>query len=74
MDDLLEELDRKEDELAEIKMENLACLEYENMVEEMAQEILKKEDDVEQLEKKVAQLEEILNIQEGYTENLEQLN
>ena len=29
MDVLLEELDRKEEELAEVKMENEACLEYE---------------------------------------------
>ena len=43
MDVLLEELDRKEEELAELKIENEACLEYETMVEEMAQEILKKE-------------------------------
>lgn len=36
MDVLLEELDRKEEELAEVKMENEAFLEYETMVEEMA--------------------------------------
>lgn len=36
MDVLLEELDRKEVELAEVRMENEACLEYETMVEEMA--------------------------------------
>jgi hypothetical protein len=42
MDVLLEELDRKEEELAEMKIENEMCLEYETMVEEMAQEILKK--------------------------------
>ena len=36
MDVLLEELDRKEEELAEVKMENEACLEYETIVEEMA--------------------------------------
>jgi hypothetical protein len=29
MDVLLEELDRKEEELAELKIENEACLEYE---------------------------------------------
>jgi CHASE3 domain sensor protein len=74
MDVLLEELDRKEEELAEVKMENEACLEYETMVEEMAQEILKKEDDVMELEKKVKSMEEILSIQEGYSENLEQYN
>jgi len=74
MDVLLEELDQKEAELAEVKMENEACLEYETMVEEMAQEILKGEEEAEELEKKIKQLEDILNIQEGYTENLEQLN
>jgi len=36
MDILLEELDRKESELAEMKIENEMCLEYETMVEEMA--------------------------------------
>ena len=74
MDVLLEELDRKEQELAEMKIENEACLEYETMVEEMAQEILKKEEECEELEKKVKSLEEIMGIQEGYSENLEQYN
>ena len=46
MDVLLEELDRKEEELAQVKMENEACLQYETMVEEMAQEILKKEETI----------------------------
>ena len=53
MDVLLEELDRKEAEIAEVRLENEACLEYETMVEEMAQEILKKEDECAELEKKV---------------------
>ena len=55
-------------------MENEACLEYETMVEEMAQEILKKEDETMELEKKIKSLEEILTIQEGYSEGLEQFN
>ena len=74
MDVLLEELDRKEEELAEIKMENEACLEYETMVEEMAQEIIKKEDECQDLVKKNKELEDILAVQEGYSENLEQYN
>ena len=74
MDVLLEELDRKEQELAEMKVENEACLEYETMVEEMAQEILKKEEELEEMEKKHRGLEDILAIQEGYTENLEAYN
>lgn len=74
MDVLLEELDRKEEELAEMKIENEMCLEYETMVEEMAQEILKKEEELEEVEKKNKGLEEILGIQEGYGENLEQYN
>ena len=74
MDVLLEELDRKEMELAEMKVENEACLEYETMVEEMAQEILKKEEEIDSLDKKVKSLEDILAIQEGYSENLEQYN
>ncbi len=74
MDVLLEELDRKEEEIAEVRMENEACLEYENMVEEMAQEILKKEEECDELNKKLNALENILGIQEGYSENLEQYN
>ena len=74
MDVLLEELDRKEEELAEVRMENEACLEYETMVEEMAQEILRKEEEIDKLEKNVKSLEDILTIQEGYSENLEQYN
>jgi len=74
MDDLLEEVDRKEQELAELKIENEACLEYEQMVEEMAQEILKKEEEIEELNQKIRGLEEVLAIQEGYTENLEAYN
>ena len=74
MDVLLEELDRKEEELAEVKIENEACLEYETMVEEMAQEILKKEEECDELERKVKGMEEVLGIQEGYSENLEQYN
>jgi hypothetical protein len=62
MDVLLEELDRKEEELAEVKMENEACLEYENMVEEMAQEILKKEEECDELEKRLKSMEDILAI------------
>lgn len=54
MDVLLEEVDRKEAEIAEVRLENEACLEYETMVEEMAQEILKKEDECAELEKKVS--------------------
>ncbi len=62
MDVLLEELDRKEEELAEVRMENEACLEYETMVEEMAQEILRKEEEIDKLEKNVKSLEDILTI------------
>lgn len=74
MDVLLEEVDRKETELAEMKIENEACLEYETMVEEMAQEILKYEEQIEKLKKENKGLEDILAIQEGYTENLEAYN
>ena len=35
---------------------------------------MKKEDEGDELEKKVKSLEEILGIQEGYSENLEQYN
>ena len=74
MDILLEEVDRKETELAEMKIENEACLEYETMVEEMAQEILKYEEELEKARKENKGLEEVLAIQEGYTENLEAYN
>jgi hypothetical protein len=44
------------------------------MVEEMANEIIKKEEDCDDLERKVRGMEEVLGIQEGYSENLEQYN
>lgn len=74
MDVLLEELDRKETELAEIQMENEACMEYEEMVEGMAEEILRMENEKIKLNKKYKSMEEVLEVQEGYTENLEQFN
>lgn len=74
LDLLLEELDRKEDEIAELKMENEACLEYETMVEEMAHEILRREEKCEQLEKKVKGLHHLITLHEEYSENLEQYN
>lgn len=74
LDVLLEELDRKEDELAELKMENEACLEYETMVEEMAHEILRREDQCRALEKRVKGLRGLVQLHEEYTENLEQYN
>lgn len=71
---LLDELDRKEDEIAELKMENEACLEYETMVEEMAHEILKREEDNKRHEKKIASLYGMIALHEEYTENLELYN
>ena len=44
------------------------------MVEEMAQEIIKKEDEIEDGRKKIKELEDILTTQEGYSEQLEQYN
>lgn len=46
MDILTEALDEKEYELAELMQEHEAVLEYENMVEEMTEEILKKESEI----------------------------
>lgn len=74
LDILLDELDRKEDEIAELKMENEACLEYEIMVEEMALEILKHEKMNEKHEKKIKSLYNMITLHEEYTENLEQYN
>jgi hypothetical protein len=37
----------------------LEALEYENMVDEMAQELVKKEEEYEELEKKHLELEEV---------------
>lgn len=44
MDILMEELDKKEYELAEMMQEREDVLEYEAMVEEMTEEIIRKED------------------------------
>jgi hypothetical protein len=55
-------------------MENEACMEYEEMVEDMAREILRMEDEKMKLNKRFKNLEEVLETQEGYTENLEQFN
>lgn len=74
MDILLEELDRKEYELAEMKEENAMCLEYENMVEEMTHEILRKEEEVREWQKRYKASEDTISLQENYTESLEQLN
>ena len=55
-------------------MENEACLEYETMVEEMAHEILKREEDNKKYEKKIQSLQNMITLHEEYTENLEQYN
>jgi len=55
-------------------MENEACMEYEEMVEGMAEEILRMENEKIKLNKKYKSMEEVLEVQEGYTENLEQFN
>jgi hypothetical protein len=57
-----------------MKIENEACLEYEDMIDEMAQEILQKEEQIEEERNKNKGLEEILAIQEGYGEQLEAYN
>ena len=55
-------------------MENEACLEYETMVEEMAHEILKREEDNKKYENKIKSLQNMISLHEEYTENLEQYN
>jgi hypothetical protein len=47
------------------------CLEYEKAFEEMAEELLKKEDENEELLEKIAELEELKQVQEELNENQE---
>ena len=42
---------------------------YEKMVEEMAEEILKKEEDIEALQARITELEEMNAVQEELNEN-----
>jgi|SanBayMetagenome_1026888.scaffolds.fasta_scaffold282397_1 hypothetical protein len=48
------------------------CLEFEKMVEEMAEEIIRKEDENELLQEKIKEIEETLAMQEEISENLEE--
>ena len=74
LDIVLDELDRKEDEINQLKTENEDCLEYEAMVEEMAHELLKHEEENKKCHKKIKQLYDLIRLHEEYTENLELYN
>ena len=58
----MEEIDLKEQEKAEMEAKLDECLEFEKMVEEMAEEIMNKEDENEALQQRVKELEENLAI------------
>ena len=60
MDFLLEEVETKEREKVEMEARLDECLEFEKMVEEMAEEIIKKEDENDEMQERVKELEETL--------------
>ena len=47
------------------------CFEFEKMVEEMTEEILKKDDEIDQLQAQIKDLEENVAIQEELNENMD---
>ena len=48
------------------------CLEFENMIEEMAEEIMQKDDIIDEMNARIIDLEENIGIQEELNENQEQ--
>lgn len=72
MDFLLEEVETKERERAEMEARLDECLEFEKMVEEMAEEIIRKEDENEILLERITEIEENLAMQEEISEKLEE--
>lgn len=67
MDFLLEEVELKEQERAEMQEKLEEIVEYENMVEEMVQEIAKKEEENEELRAQMAEIELEKNLMEDLT-------
>ena len=45
------------------------CLEFENMIEEMAEEIMQKDDIIDEMNARIIDLEENIGIQEELNEN-----
>ena len=72
MDFLLEEVENKEQERLAMEARLDECLEFEKMVEEMAEEIIRKEDENEELQERIKEIEETLVMQEEITDNLEE--
>lgn len=74
MDLLLDELEKKETELAEMKERYDEIIGYEQMVEEMVQEIANKEGEVEEMQERMIEIEEEHAMLEELVENLEKYN
>mmetsp|Transcript_23707 Transcript_23707/g.29419 ORF Transcript_23707/g.29419 Transcript_23707/m.29419 type:complete len:290 (+) Transcript_23707:2180-3049(+) len=71
MNFLLEEVERKEQERAEMEEKLEEIVEYENMVEEMVQEIANREEENEELVERIAQLEEEMELMDELNQGLE---
>ena len=71
MDFLLEEVERKEEERADMEEKLEEIVEYENMVEEMVQEIANQEELNEEMELRISELEEEMQLMEELNAGLE---
>jgi len=71
MNFLLEEVQRKEKERADMEEKLEEIIEYENMVEEMVVEISNKEEENEGLKERITELEEEMVLIEEINEALE---
>lgn len=71
MDFLLEEVERKEEERADMEEKLEEIVEYENMVEEMVQELANREEQNEELLEKIQELEEVGELMEELNAGLE---
>lgn len=58
MDFLIEEIDVKEQERAEMEQKLEEIVEYENMVEEMVQEIAKKDEENDEMRQRLAECQD----------------
>jgi predicted nuclease with TOPRIM domain len=74
MDLLLDELEQKDQEMADMREKFDEILEYEIMVEEMVQEIANKEGEVEEMTERMIEIEEEHAMLEELVENLETYN
>ena len=74
MDILLDELEQKDQEMADMRDKFDEILEYEIMVEEMVQEIANKDGEVEEMTERMLEIEEEHAMLEELVENLETYN